>query len=195
MRWHRRLVAAKWDFSGRRRKSAGRPQIPACVARLVLRMARENPAWGYDRIQGALANLGHRISDTTVGSILMQNGIEPAPRRKGATTWKTFLKAHWESIAAVDFTTVEAWTRNGLTTFYILVAMRLKDRRAEIAGITEHPDAHWVGADGPQPHGLRRIALGREPPPSRPRYEVPSIPALSLRTDGHGHRSSSAEES
>ncbi|MFM1560807.1 MAG: hypothetical protein ACKJSK_15950, partial [Roseibacillus sp.] len=70
-----------------------------------------------------LLNLGHRISDTTVGNILKENGIEPAPIRRETTTWKTFLKAHWDSIAAIDLTTVEVWTRNGLTTFYILVAM------------------------------------------------------------------------
>ncbi len=107
-------------------------------------MARENPAWGYDRIQGALANLGHEISDTTVGNILRANGIEPAPTRKGTTTWKTFLKAHWDSIAAVDFTTVEVWTRDGLTTLYSLVAMRLNTRRVEIAGVTANPDDDWV---------------------------------------------------
>jgi transposase InsO family protein len=107
-------------------------------------MARENPTWGYDRIQGALANLGLHISDTTVGNILRDNGIEPAPERRHRTSWKTFLQAHWESITAVDFTTVEVWTKSGLFTFYILVAMRLKTRRVQIAGITESPNAEWV---------------------------------------------------
>jgi putative transposase len=144
LRWHRRLVAAKWDYSERRKKAPGRPPIPDEVVEFVLRMARENPSWGYDRIQGALANLGHEISDTTVGNILRANGIEPAPERKHTTTWKTFLKAHWESIAAIDFTTVEVWTRSGLPTFYVLVAMRLNTRRVEIAGVTESPDGDWV---------------------------------------------------
>jgi len=144
LRWHRRLIAAKWDYSDRRLNLPGRPPIPDCVALLVLRMAKENPTWGYDRIQGALANLGHEISDSTVGNILKDNGIEPAPRRKNKTTWKTFLKAHWDSIAAVDFTTVEVWSKNGLITFYILVAMRLKSRRVEIAGITANPDGGWT---------------------------------------------------
>ena len=107
-------------------------------------MAQENPSWGYDRIQGALAILGYRISDTSVGNIMKDNGIEPAPRRKQATNWKTFLRAHWDSIAAVDFTTVEVWTRNGLTTFYILVAIRLKNRRVEIAGVTANPDGRDI---------------------------------------------------
>jgi putative transposase len=82
----------------------------------VLRMAQENPTWGYDRIQGALANLNHRISDTSVGNILKAHGMEPATQRKRRTTWKTFLKAHWDQLAAVDFTTIEVWTTHGLVT-------------------------------------------------------------------------------
>jgi putative transposase len=97
-----------------------------------------------DTIQGALANLGHEISDTTVGNILRATGSEPAPNRQWTTTWKTFLNAHWDSIAAIDFTTAEVWTRDGLTTLYILVAMRLSTRRAEIAGVTANPDGDWV---------------------------------------------------
>ncbi|MGK0189554.1 MAG: putative transposase, partial [Verrucomicrobiales bacterium] len=144
LRWHRRLIAAKWDYSNRRRTQPGRPAIPDIVANLVIRFAKENPTWGYDRIQGALSNLGHKITDTSVGNILRANGIEPAPLRRTSTTWKTFLQAHWESIASVDFTTVEVWTASGLTTFYILVVMRLKARRIEIAGVTENPNGDWV---------------------------------------------------
>ncbi|MFT5105956.1 MAG: putative transposase [Pseudoalteromonas tetraodonis] len=144
LRWHRRLIAAKWDYSERRKKAPGRPPISEEVVEFVLRMARENPSWGYDRIQGALANLGHHISDTTVGNVLKEQGIEPAPIRKQTTPWKTF-QAHWESIAAIDFTTVEVWTRSGLTTLCILVAMRLNTRRVEIAGVTANPDSDWVG--------------------------------------------------
>lgn len=88
-------------------------------------MAKENPTWGYDRIQGALANLGHAISDTTVGNILKAHGIEPAPERKKTTTWKTFIKSHWDVLAAVDFTTIEVWTTRGLVTFYLLFVMEL----------------------------------------------------------------------
>lgn len=86
LRWHRRLIAEKWDYSDRRKKAPGRPPVSDEIARLVLRMAEENPTWGYDRIQGALANLGHEISDTTVGNTLRANGIEPAPERKRTTT-------------------------------------------------------------------------------------------------------------
>ncbi|MDG2122314.1 MAG: integrase core domain-containing protein [Verrucomicrobiales bacterium] len=144
LRWHRRLIAEKWDYSDRRKKATGRPPVSVEVSRLVLGMAEENPTWGYDRIRGALANLGHEISDTTVGNILRANGIEPAPERMRTTTWKTFLQAHWESFAAIDFTSVEGWTRDGLTTFYILVVMRLNTRRVEIAGVTESPDGIWT---------------------------------------------------
>jgi putative transposase len=144
LRWHRSLIAAKWDYSDRRNGKTGRPAISEDVKHLVLRIANGNPTWGYDRIQGALANLGHGISDASVSNILKAHGVEPAPERKHRTTWKTFLRAHWESIAAIDFTTVEVWTKSGLTTLYILVAMRLKTRRVEIVGVTSNPDGHWT---------------------------------------------------
>src|SRR5205814_6365556 len=115
LRWHQLLVARKWDYSGRRQKKPGRASFSQEIRDLVVRIAQENPSWGYDRIQGALANLGHEISDTSVANILKEHGIEPAPRRRRTTTWKTFLQAHWEVLAAVDFTTVEVWTKNGLT--------------------------------------------------------------------------------
>jgi putative transposase len=143
LRWHRELVAKKWDYSDRRGK-VGRPRTQEEVAALIVRMAKENPTWGYGHIEGALKNLGITLSDTTVSSILREYGIEPAPERQRKTTWKTFLKAHWEVLGAVDFTTIEVWTRGGLVTFYILVAMRVATRRIEIAGVTPNPDAAWV---------------------------------------------------
>ena len=78
LRWHRLLVAKKWDFSQCRQPKPGRPQLAKEIQELVVRLARENPSWGYDRIQGALANLGHELSDTSVGNILKAHGIEPA---------------------------------------------------------------------------------------------------------------------
>jgi hypothetical protein len=100
LRWHRELVAAKWNYSGRR---MGRPPASDEIVELVLRMARDNPACRYDRIQGALCNLGHEISDTTVASILKAHGVEPAPDRRRQSTWKSFLEAHWDVLASVDF--------------------------------------------------------------------------------------------
>jgi len=143
LRWHRELVARKWDHS-EKRKSVGRPRIRQIIVDLILRFAKENPSWGYDRIQGALANVGYHISDTTVGNILKAHGIEPAPDRKRQTTWKTFLKAHWDVLAAIDFTTVEVWTKGGLVTFYLLFVMELKTRRVHFAGCTPHPNEAWM---------------------------------------------------
>jgi len=94
MRWHRRLVAHKRDF--RKRRGPGRPGIMREISQLIVRMAQENPRWGYTRIQGALANLSHNAARGTVCNVLKRNGIEPAPERSKRTTWSTFLKAHWK---------------------------------------------------------------------------------------------------
>jgi putative transposase len=143
LRWHRELVAAHWDYS-RRRKSSGRPPVGQEIVELVLRMAQENPTWGYDRIQGALANLGHPVSDRTVGNILKAHGIEPAPDRKRQSTWKTFLAAHWDVLASIDFTTIEAWTKTGLVSYYLLFVMQIATRRVYCAGCTANPDELWM---------------------------------------------------
>ena len=135
LRWHRRLVAEKWDYSARRAKP-GRPSVSDEAKQLVLKMARENPTWGYDRIQGALANLGHRVSDQTVGNILKEHGIEPVPDRRRQTTWKTLIKAHWDCLASIDFTTVEVWTKGGLVTYYLLFVMEVATRRVHLAACT-----------------------------------------------------------
>jgi putative transposase len=93
--WHRRLVAQKFDGS-QQRKAPGRPPIDPELEALLVRMARENRSWGYDRIVGALANLGYTVSDQTVGTVLKRHGIAPAPERKTTTTWKEFIRAHME---------------------------------------------------------------------------------------------------
>jgi hypothetical protein len=111
LRWHRHLIAQKWDHSDRRQKKPGRPPTSEEITQLVLQMARENPRGGYDRIVGALAHLGHQISDQTVGNILKAHGIEPAPQRKRQTTWQTFIPSHWDVLGAIDFTTIEVWTK------------------------------------------------------------------------------------
>jgi len=143
LRWHRQLVARHWDYSGRR-KAGGRPYVTEEIVELVLRMAKESPTWGYEQIQGALANLGHRISDTAVARILRAQGIEPAPERRRETTWKTFLSAHWDVLASVDFTTIDVWTRSGLVTYYLLFFMELATRRVHFAGLTANPDEGWM---------------------------------------------------
>ena len=93
LRWYRRLIAKKYDGSHARR--AGRPKTAAEIERLILRMARENPGWGYTRIWGALRNLAHEIGRNTIKRILLENGVDPAPLRKKGMSWETFLKAHW----------------------------------------------------------------------------------------------------
>jgi putative transposase len=143
LRWHRLLVAKKWDYNARRTKK-GRPSTEQEIVDLVLRMARENPSCGYDRIQGALQHLGHQVSDQTVGNILREHGIEPAPERKRKTTWKSFLQSHWGVLAAIDFTTIEVWTKGGLVTFYLLFVLEVATRRVHFAGCTPNPHDLWV---------------------------------------------------
>jgi transposase InsO family protein len=143
LRWHRELAARHWDYSDRR-KAGERSPVTAEIVELVLRLAKESPTWGYGRIQGRLANLGHHISDTTVAKILKAYGIEPAPERKRETTWKTFLSAHWDVLASVDFTTIDVWTRSGLVTCYLIFVMELATRRVPFAGCTPNPDEEWM---------------------------------------------------
>lgn len=107
-------------------------------------MARENPRWGYTRIRGALANLGYKISRTTIANILREHGIEPAPERGKRTSWRTFLKAHWESFAAADFFTVEVATLGGLVTYYVVIVLELSTRRVQIVGLTPEPDTAFM---------------------------------------------------
>jgi putative transposase len=108
LRWHRKLIAHKYDGSDRR--GPGRPRLIKKIRSLIVRMAEENRTWGYERLQGALSNLGHTVAQSTIANILRQEGIDPAPERSKKTTWKEFLAAHWEMLAAADFFTVEVWT-------------------------------------------------------------------------------------
>src|SRR5881296_3562687 len=144
LRWYKRLIAQQFDGSTQRRP-LGRPRVAEEIEQLVVRMAEENPTWGYRRIQGALANLGHQIDKLTVRSILRRHHIDPAPpRRKAGMSWSQFLKLHWEVLAATDFFTVEVATWHGLVTYYVLVVMELATRRVQIAGITPHPTAAFM---------------------------------------------------
>ena len=137
LKWHRQLVAHKWDFSSRRKTKPGRPSISVEIEELVLQFARENPSWGYDRIVGALANLGHAVADQTVGNILKRHGLGPAPERKRNTTWAAFIRRHKAVLWATDFFTTEVWTPTGLTTFYVLFFLQLQ--RAESSSAAPLP--------------------------------------------------------
>jgi putative transposase len=136
LRWHRRLVTRRWTYPGRR----GRPPVGAEIRALVLRLARENPRWGYKRIAGELNGLGRTISATTVRKLLRQAGLPPAGERAGLP-WREFLRAQAQSMIAADFFTVETvWLRR----LYVLFFIELGTRRVHLAGCTENPSGAWV---------------------------------------------------
>jgi len=133
LRWHRELVRRKWSY--RRKRRAGRPRIGGETAALVLRLARENPRWGYRRIQGELRKLGVVVSATAIRSLLIRHGLAPAPRREGPS-WQEFLACQAAGILACDFFTVETvWLR----TLYVLFFIELSTRRVHLAGVSAHP--------------------------------------------------------
>jgi len=138
LRWHRGLVARKWDSTSRR--GPGRPSTSAPVKTLIIRMARENPTWGHRRIQGELARLGHAIAASTVWEILHAAGIDPAPRRAGPT-WRQFLAAQAHAIIACDFLVVETVL---LKRLHVLVFIEHGTRRLHLAGVSPHPTGAWA---------------------------------------------------
>ncbi len=130
--WYRRFVARKFDGS-KHRQYPGRPTVEPDAEALVVRIARENTGWGYDRIVGVLANFGHCLSDQTVCNILRRPGIAPAPKRSQATSWKVFIAAHINVLAGADFFTVKVLSRRGLVTYYVLFFIHLESRRVSVA--------------------------------------------------------------
>ncbi len=137
LRWHRRMVARRWTYPHR---CPGRPPIGREVRELVLRVARENPSWGYLRIVGELRKLGVAVSATSVRNILAGAGLPPAPRRD-SQSWRSFLRAHGESILACDFFTVDSvWLRR----LYVLVFLSIGSRRVEYLACTSRPDTAWM---------------------------------------------------
>ncbi len=141
LRWHRQLVAKKWTFWSR---LPDRKLLMRRIAELVVRMAWENPSWGYDRIQGALKNLGHVVAPNTIKKILKRHGIDPAPERAKRTTWRQFLRTHAESITAGDFFSTEVWTPRGLVTYYTFFVIDLATRAVTIVGSTPNPDDEFM---------------------------------------------------
>ena len=137
LRWHRRMVARRWTYA---RRGLGRPPLDAKLQELILRLARENPRWGYQRIVGELRKLGLRVSATSVRSVLKCGRIPPAPRRSGPS-WRTFLRAQAQSVIACDFLTVDTVS---LRRYYVLFFIELHTRRVRIAGITQNPSGTWV---------------------------------------------------
>ncbi len=137
LRWHRQLVARRWTYP---RRSVGRPRTDRGRCELVLRMARENPTWGYRRIHGELVGLGIALAPSTIWAILRQHGVEPAPRR-AELSWSQFLRAQSSAIIACDFLTVDTvWLRR----LYVLFFIELGSRRVHFGGVTANPHQRWV---------------------------------------------------
>ena len=142
MRWHRRVVAQKWNYSSRR--GPGRPGIMREISQLIVRMAVDNPGWGYTRIQGALANLGHKVGRGTIANVLKANGVEPAPERGKRMSWAKFIKAHLGVLVGMDFLTGEAATWLGLVRYHMLFAIDVASRRVKILGMAVNPGGVWM---------------------------------------------------
>jgi putative transposase len=137
LRWHRRLVAGAWTYPRRR---TGRPPLDQQVQQLIVRLARENPRWGYQRIKGELLRLGMRVSATAIRTTLRRHGLDPAPRRT-VRTWRAFLRQQAAGIVACDFLTVDTiWLRR----LYVLFFIEHGTRRVHLAGVTGNPDGAWV---------------------------------------------------
>jgi putative transposase len=137
LRWHRRLIAGAWTYPHRQ---TGRPPLDQDVQQLIIRMAKENPTWGYQRIRGELLRLGVQVSATAIRTTLRRHRLDPAPRR-AATSWQAFLRRQAAGIMACDFFTVDTiWLRR----LYVLFFIEHKTRRVHLTGVTANPDGAWV---------------------------------------------------
>jgi putative transposase len=139
LRWHRELVRRKWTF--RRQRAAGRPPISANLEQLILRLAHENPRWGYRRIAGELAKLGHRVGRSTISAVLKRHRVPPAPTRDRGSTWSAWWRHYRHQVLACDFFQVETFF---LQTIFVLFFIEARTRKVYLAGCTQHPTATWV---------------------------------------------------
>jgi putative transposase len=166
LRWYRDLVATKYD--GTPKRGPGRPPQPAKIVGLLLKMAEENPRWGYTRFRGALRNDGFDVGRNTIKRILKEHSIDPAPLRRKRTSWMTFIKAHLGAIASADVFTVEVVSLAGLVRYHVFFLIDIASRKVEIAGITSRLDGSWMD----------QIPRGSSANPTPPR--------ISLHTQGVG---------
>ena len=150
LRWHRRLVTRKWTQAP---PGGGRPPLASDVVALILRLARENPRWGYRRIQGELKKLGVSVAATSIRTVLLHNVLRPAPRPT-SVTWRAFLRAQAAGIIATDFFTVQTVR---LKTLYVLFFIELHTRQVRVVGVTDHPNGPWVV------QRAREFSMNREP--------------------------------
>ena len=164
--WHRRLVAKKFD-SSENRPYPRRPRIDADIEELVVHLAKENNSWGYDRIAGALANVGYEVADQTVGNILKRHGIPLAPERRKTTTWREFIRSHMDVLAATDFFTTQVWTQGGLVTLCLLFI---------------HPRDGDHGYTQPERAPGGRAVSGRTLQPLGPHSSMTGVDSTSLAT-------------
>ncbi len=139
LNWHHELVRRKWTFQ--HKSQVGRPPISQEVRQLIIRLAKENTDWGYDRIAGELLKLGYSLDPTTVKNVLKWAGIVPAPERRQGSNWRTFLQHYKQQMLACDFFTIETVS---LKTLYVLFFIELGTRQVHLAGCTEHPNTIWV---------------------------------------------------
>jgi hypothetical protein len=141
--WYRRLIAQKYD-GGQNCKNPGRPKISQEITNLVIRFKQENPRWGYTRIRDYLVYLGHKIGETTVKNILLDNGYDPEPDLTRKTTWREFLKSHWNVLAACDFFSIELLVKGKLVRCMVLFAIDLATRKVEVLGVRPQPNGPWM---------------------------------------------------
>jgi transposase len=166
LRWHRRLVAGAWTYP---HHGSGRPPLDGGVQQLIVRLARENPRWGYQRIKGELLHLGLQVSATAIRTTLRRHGFDPAPRRT-STTWRAFLRQQAAGIVACDFFTVETIS---LRRLYVLFFIELDTRRVHLAGVTANPDSAWITQQARNPAaGVGRTGTTGAFPAPGPRHEV-----------------------
>ena len=142
LRWHRVLVARKYD--GSKKRKPGSRRISEELEQLIIQIARKNKTWGSRRIKGQLKYLGYQISHTTIDNVLKRNGYDPSPDRSRKTRWSEFLRSHWESLAAIDFFTTEIYTLSGLTRYMVLVSIHYATQKVEVVGIIQQAHGKWM---------------------------------------------------